>query len=150
MTYYIFVYKGQINGRGCSECVSDDWLNVEVTKEMFDALGEYGNDYYIYSDGEIALNPNYEQEQAQKEQDRINNLTMTALDFVTLIKSCGISSQQIKTYLEENLELDMQLKYCQNVYCGVVRQLLPIQIGDIVITDELVVQAFKAKNGISE
>lgn len=60
MAYYIFVYKGQINGRGCAECVSDDWLNVEVTKEMFDNLGEYGNDYYIYENDEIVLNPNYE------------------------------------------------------------------------------------------
>ena len=58
--YYIFVYKGQINGRGCTDCVSDDWLNVEVSKEMFDAVGKYGNDYYIYSNGEIVNNPNYD------------------------------------------------------------------------------------------
>lgn len=76
MAYYIFVYKGQINGRGCAECVSDDWLNVEVTKEMFDALGEYGNDYYIYSEGEIVLNPDYDNillEQKKAEKVELND-----------------------------------------------------------------------------
>lgn len=68
MTYYIFVTDGCINGFGCCECISEGTICVEATKEMCDNIVAYGNNYYIYSNGEIIVNPNYEQEKAQKRQ----------------------------------------------------------------------------------
>ena len=47
---------------------SSDVLNIEVSEEYYNNAQQYGNNYYIYSNGEIILNPNYEQEQAQKRQ----------------------------------------------------------------------------------
>ncbi len=87
--------------------------------------------------------------QNKKEQDEINMLTMTALDFIGVLKSAGLTSQQIEDYLNANLEIKHQLQYCQNVYCGVVRQLVPLELDGISITDEMVVAAFKAKHGLA-
>lgn len=95
---------------------------------------------YIFADTE-----EYQQQQAQAEQERINKLTMTALDLINLIKSQGVDDMTIYQYLQENIALNLQLTYCQNVYCGVVRQLLPLTVGGVTITDDLIVNAFKAK-----
>ena len=89
-----------------------------------------------------------EEEKEQQEEERIANLTMTALDFVKVLEGFGLTSLQIKTYLDEHIELDQQLKYCQNVYCGVVQSLCPLKVYDYTITKEMVIQAFKNKGVI--
>lgn len=85
---------------------------------------------------------------AQEEQDRINHLTMTPLDFIKVLQSAGLTLEQINQYLDNNLEVKMQLTYCSDVYCGVVKQFLPVSVGDIIITSDMVEQAFKTKAGI--
>lgn len=47
---------------------STDIQNIEVPAEVYYNAKQYGNNYYIYSNGKIILNPNYEQEQALKRQ----------------------------------------------------------------------------------
>ena len=47
---------------------SSDVQNIEVSEEIYNNAQQYGQNYYVYSNGEIVLNPNYEQEQAQKRQ----------------------------------------------------------------------------------
>jgi hypothetical protein len=47
---------------------SENVKNIEVSAECYYNAQQYGSNYYIYSNGEIILNPNYEQEQAQKRQ----------------------------------------------------------------------------------
>lgn len=126
---------------------SRDVLNIEVSEEVYNNARQYGNDYYIYSNGEIIPDPDYEQKQAQKEAERVGNLTMTALDFITFLRQSGLSLETIRTYLDSNIELDTQLKYCQNVYCRVAKSVMPITLGDITITAEMVENAFKLKNG---
>ena len=90
-----------------------------------------------------------EKEAEQIEQERINMLTMTALDFIGVLKSAGLTSQQIEDYLNTHLDVKHQLQYCQNVYCGIVRQLVPLEVEGITITDEMVVTAFKAKHDLT-
>lgn len=126
---------------------SSDVQNIEVSEEIYNNAKQYGSNYYIYSNGEIILNPNYEQEKAQKEAERIGELTMTALDFITFLRQCGLTLEQIRAYLDSNIELDTQLKYCQNVYCKVARSVMPITVGNITITADMVENAFKVKNG---
>lgn len=94
----------------------------------------------------LILNPNYEQEEEEKETARINNLTMTALDFIKVLKTFGLTTAEIHAYLDTNLDLKDELTFCQNVYCGVVRALLPLEVAGHTITDEMIVAAFKAKN----
>lgn len=89
------------------------------------------------------------EELAQEEQNRINHLTMTALDLVTYIKKTGVSDEIILQYLQANPSVQLQLTLCQNVYCGVVRQLCPIKITEeLTLTDEMVVSFFKKKHNI--
>lgn len=87
-----------------------------------------------------------EEKQAQ-EQERVNNLTMTPLDFIKVLQSFGLSLVKINEFLESNLDIKMQLTYCSNVYCGVVKSFLPMTIDEITITPEMAEQAFKLKNG---
>ena len=115
---------------------------TEISEEVYN-----NRQKYMWSDGELVINPNYEQEQAQKEAERVNMLTMTALDFITFLQQAGLTLEQINTYLEENLQVKMQLTYCQNVYCGVAKSFMPVSVGDITITADMVETAFKIKNG---
>ena len=90
--------------------------------------------------------PHYtDEEKRQIEENRINNLTMTALDFIGVLQSFGLTLEQINTYLESNLPVKMQLTYCQNVYCGVAKSLMPIEYEGITITAQMVEDAFKQK-----
>lgn len=81
---------------------------------------------------------------------RINNLTMTPLDFINFLKACGLTLEQIHTYLDSNLVIKTQLTYCDRVYCGVAKALMPIKLGEITITAEMVEAAFIEKNPVEE
>ena len=142
MTYYAIITNNKLNGRSQCECIGEDIFSIEITEEVYNNL-----DHYIYSNGEIILNPNYEQEQAEKKAERVGELTMTALDFITFLRQCGLTLEQIRAYLDNNIELDTQLKYCQNVYCKVAKSVMPITVGGITITAEMVERAFRIKNG---
>lgn len=99
----------------------------------------------IIQDDVLVLNPNYEEEEAEKEAERVNNLTMTPLDFIKVLEQFGLTLAQINSFLESNLNIKMQLTYCNSVYCGVVKSFLPIEIDGITITAQMVEAAFKAK-----
>ena len=116
-------------------------------KQVFfpDSSIEKSDIEYIYYDNKFLTR----EEIALKEQDKINHLTMTALDFVTYIKKAGVSDEIILQYLQANPSVQLQLTLCQNVYCGVVRQLCPIKITEeLILTDEMVVSFFKKKHNI--
>lgn len=136
-TDFIFRYN--------QDCFQEGYkCRIEETDTAIYALEE--NE--LLDNGEIVLNPNYEQEQAEKEAERVGNLTMTALDFIGVLEHYGLNyATQIKPFLEANPELDKQLKYCQNVYCKVARSVMPITVGNITITAEMVERAFRIKNG---
>ena len=84
-------------------------------------------------------------ETEEEKAKRIAKLTMTPLDFINFLVSCGITLEQINYYLETHLDVKMQLTYCSNVYCGVACALMPVTIGDITITEEIVKEAFIKK-----
>ena len=101
---------------------------------------------YVIYDSELMTVEEMTEKEALKEQDEINHLTMTALDFVNYIKKAGVSDEIILQYLQANPSVQLQLTLCQNVYCGVVRQLCPIKITEtLTLTDEMVVAFFKNK-----
>lgn len=104
-------------------------------------IGEIPNDYQL-----ITL----EQAEEIEEQIRINKLTMTALDFIGVLQSFGLTLEQIDAYLNANLAVKMQLQYCQNVFCGVAKTLMPITFEDLTITADMVEQAFIAKHNKEE
>ena len=90
-----------------------------------------------------------QEEIAKEQEERLNRLTCTALDIVTLVKTLGLTDTEILQYLQANPSVQLQLTLCQNVYCGVVRQLCPLKISDTAtLTDEMVVSFFKKKHNI--
>lgn len=111
--------------------------------EIFQTLeGDTIVDFELITDEEAA-------ERAKaKEQDRINRLTMTPLDLIKAVKTLGISDEQVEAFLNSNLAIKHELQFCQNVYCGIVKQFLPVEISEgIMLTEELVERLFKVKNG---
>ena len=149
MTYYIHIEDNKIISSG--ECpMGEPFQSIEISEELYNAFNaepdKYMWDNQSYS---IIENPNYEEITRQKEQAIIDNLTMTALDFITFLKQTGITDAQIEAYLNANLNVKHQLQFCQNVYCGVAKALMPITVGDITITAEMVETAFKIKNGLA-
>lgn len=137
--------------------MSDELMRADGYKPLSEvALPEYTNRMYhleyLETPEEITERVVFDetQEEAdererQEEEDRVNMLTMTALDFLKLLYSLGLTRQQVRAYLDENPEIDDELTYCQNVYCGVVKQLCPITVDGITITVSMVEQAFKNK-----
>ena len=126
-----------------------DKLNKPCSNEErmnFIVRNNYELCYEIRETGEAIEAWGYtEEEKRKREEERINNLTMTALDFVGVLQSFGLTLEQINAYLESNLPVKMQLTYCQNVYCGVAKSLMPIEYEGITITAQMVEDAFKQK-----
>lgn len=89
-----------------------------------------------------------EQEPYVPTPEDIDKLTMTAWDFVNVLKQAGLNSNQIMMFLNSNPDIQLHLTCCQNVYCGVAKSLMPITYEGITITAEMVEQAFKTKHGV--
>ncbi len=79
MAYYIFVENGKLNGCGQAIQLNEGVLNIEVSEGMYN---EYSADplKYIYSDGAIVPNPNYDDEKQRQERLRLDALTLTPAD----------------------------------------------------------------------
>lgn len=104
MQYYVFIENKEITGKGQCKQLTDGIENIPVTEDVFNNL-----DQYIYQDGEIILNPNYEEEQAQKEQERILMLSLTAADVERAIyKAKGMDFEDIIKLVEQSNSVDEQ------------------------------------------
>ena len=66
MTYYIFIENEKINGTGQCKVLNQDILNIEVEEEIYNNIEKY-----MYQDGEIVLDPDYEAREAQKVQKEL-------------------------------------------------------------------------------
>lgn len=64
MTYYALIQNDTINGTGQCKCLNDDILNVEITEEQFSNIQDY-----IYSNGEIIINPELDAIKLQQAKD---------------------------------------------------------------------------------
>ncbi|MCM1339695.1 MAG: hypothetical protein NC191_08495 [Muribaculaceae bacterium] len=69
MKKYIFVENGKPNGCGECECLDGNVLNVEVSEAVYETYLE-DNLKYVYQDGVIVENPNYEAENKAR-QDKL-------------------------------------------------------------------------------
>lgn len=91
MIYYIFIQNEKIIGKGQVKCLNEDILNIETEFEVYNNIEKY-----IYKDGEIVINENYEQEQLEKEKERIQELFMTRSDFFDgTIDAWGVGEDEL-------------------------------------------------------
>lgn len=109
MTYYAHINsKNILQGIDMSKIVSDQYdsenvQNIEVTEEMFNLAIEKGMNYYTYSNGEIILNPNYEQEELEKRNQERNqeiDEKIKELQIMALPEVLNGNIQNIKLYNE--------------------------------------------------
>ena len=142
MTHYLQIKDNKIISHSTLPVSDVDVQNIEVNDYIYTSYVEMPERFY-YEDNEIKTIP-----QEQIERERINLLTMTAWDFVEVLKSCGLTSAQIKEFLNSNPDIDLHLTCCKDVYCGVAKALMPITFDGITITADMVEQAFKNKYGL--
>jgi hypothetical protein len=101
---------------------------------------------YIYANGNITLNPNWEAEQEQKEKERIARLSCTKRDFVLLLQEQGISYKNtLKPLIEANEQASIEWELCERLYR--FNPLLDQMAGGLGITSEQLDTIFKVANG---
>ena len=131
MNYYIFVKEDLILGKGQCKNLTEGVLNLEVDFEIYNDIEKY-----IYKNGELVLNPNYEAKQAQKEAERIANLYLTGADVERgIYQVIGMDFDDILTYITElkpegidikalKIELKANHFYRGNPYIDIIGELL--------------------------
>lgn len=76
MKYYAIYNKtNETLSKAQCKCLNIDCENIEVSQDVYNNL-----DRYIYQDGLIVENPNYEEQQKQKERERLDMLYLTGAD----------------------------------------------------------------------
>lgn len=100
MTYYIHIEDNNIISSG-EIPMTEPFISIEVTEELY-------NDYlltpekYIYSNGEIILNPNYEQQQAEKREEQFKkDFFETSLGWIR--RKVSMKTGEIKDFLTDLL-----------------------------------------------
>lgn len=77
--------------------------NIEVSEEVYNSYIE-DKDRYIYDNGSIIGNPNYEEIKQQKERERLDALTLTPADVErALYKAKGMDFEDLKTLISQAL-----------------------------------------------
>lgn len=120
---------------------------VIISAEQIELLNEKGSNYFIIKDGELIKNPDYEQEEAEKEKQRIAMLNMTKYDFFKFVcKPYGITYAQLLQFVNSNEDVAAAWNLCERVYRGdelllpAIKQVIP------TMTDELLTQIFEEVN----
>lgn len=102
--YYFWIENGIINGTAelyQPNVFTDDRFQVEVSEEIFI---DYEPNKYVYLDGEIILNPQWEEIQRQKERQELDALTLTPADVErALYKAKGMDFEDLKALIAQSL-----------------------------------------------
>ena len=140
MKYYFYVENNKINGKGQAKCLN--LTCVEVTKDIYE---DYEADKYIYENGEIVLNPNYEEIKAQEKKERIGNLTCTKRVFALMLQEMGISYAQLKEHIATSEQAQLEWDLC--VELERKNPLLDVMAGQLGVTSEQLDKLFLYANG---
>ena len=107
-------------------------LMPNITIEETDI--EYVNVNGEYVTPEVAI---------EKEKERVAMLKMTPRDFLLAITNMGVEWTAIKTLMDSNPQVAIELQFCNNVYRG--NPLLDQLCGQFNVTSEQLDELFKAK-----
>lgn len=81
---YAFIENNKINGTGQCKCLDENTKNKDITEEEYNLIQEKGNNYFIYKDGELIVNPEYEEEVAKQEKEKRKGEILAELDQLDL------------------------------------------------------------------
>ena len=121
MKYYIYVEDNILKGTGCARCLNKEIQNIEVTETICtDYISD--NEKYIYSNGEIVKNPNFEEIfKKRKKSEKISKI-IEKLNELDNKRIRAVCENQIKdtqtgeTWLEYyNSQVDKLRKEMQSI-----------------------------------
>lgn len=69
----------------------------------------------IMVNGEPVINPNYEAEEAEKEKERIKNLTMTKRVLALQLQQLGVTYTKLKELIESNEQAQLEWELCERL-----------------------------------
>ena len=122
--------------------------NKEVLEKFYGNVLELPQDYeqgkYIVENGRLILNPNWEEEQAQKERERIEKLTCTKRVFALMLQEVGITYTQLKELIATNEQAQLEWELCVELQRG--NPLLDVMAAELHITSEHLDLIFKFAN----
>ena len=128
-----------------SEAQYLNFINIQVTQEQYELAQEKGNNYFIYSDGELILNPNYEEEQEEKERERIGELQITKRVFMLGLQQMGITYSQLKALIATNEQAQLEWDLCVELQRK--NPLLDIMAAQLGVSSEMLDYIFRKANG---
>lgn len=139
-----YVENNEIIGAGTGECLTETVLTIPVSSEIY-AAWKADADSCIYSDGEIILNPDYEEIKEQKEKARIGNLTMTKRVFALGLQQFGITYSQLKALIATSEQAQLEWDLCVELQRN--NPLLDVMAAQMGITPNQLDNMFKQANG---
>ena len=136
--YYFHIQNNQIVGKGQARLLNAE--NIEVSEDVYNE-----SEKYIYQDGEVVLNPNYEAEQEQKERERIAKLTCTKRVFALMLQELGITYIMLKQLIATNEQAQLEWDLCIELQRS--NPLLDVMALQLGITSEQLDGLFRYANG---
>ena len=142
--FYIFIENGKINGCGEAQQLDDNVINYEVNEAFYNKFSQ-NPDKYIWDGLKIIENPNYEEEQAQKEKERVGKLTCTKRVFALMLQELSITYTILKQLIATNEQAQLEWDLC--VELERKNPLLDVMAMQLGITSEQLDGLFKYANG---
>ena len=124
--------------------------NKQALSRFYDNVLELPEDYeegkYIVENNELILNPDFEEEQAQKERERIAKLSCTKRDFALMLQEMGVDYfTTLKPLIESNPQAQLEWELCERLYR--FNPMLDLMAGQLGVTSEQLDGLFKYANG---
>lgn len=146
MDYIALVRNNEIIGVVSLPVLDDDIIMVQTTELVYKNYNKYGKDYYIYKDGYIVKNPNWEEIQKEKEKERISHLKCTKRVLVLLLQEYGKDYyNDILPLIEANKQAKLEWDLCVELERS--NPLLDSIGQQLGITPEEIDNLFKYANG---
>ena len=106
---------------------------------------DYEQGKYIVVDGELILNPDWEEEKAQRERECTDNLQITKRVFMLGLQQMGISYSQLKDLLATNEQAQMEWDLCVELQRK--NPLLDVMASRLGVSGETLDYIFRKANG---
>ena len=116
-------------------------LKIEETESKLFAL----ENNELLQNGQAIINPNYEQELLQKENERISKLTCTKRNFALMLQKLGITYTQLKDLISKNEQALLEWDLCVELERS--NPLLDKMAAELNIGPETLDKMFKYANG---
>jgi predicted Zn-dependent peptidase len=98
--------------------IADNKESLKYYNDIKILPSDYEEGKYIVENNELVLNPNFEEEKAQKERERIAQLKLTKREvFLGLYQAKGVTPEQIKAQITDPMAL-IEFEYANDYYRG--------------------------------